>query len=71
MSSGQTGKPDPRVGTDASKEKPHPRAEDRPDHERNDALVDETIDDSFPASDPPSWSSSTGAGAPKKSGEKK
>ena len=25
-------------------------------------LVDDTVDDSFPASDPPAWTSETGAG---------
>lgn len=35
----------------------------RPRTEKN---VDETIDDSFPASDPPSYSPTAGAGAPKR-----
>ena len=40
-------------------------AEERPDRPRDEAQVDDTIDDSFPASDPPAWTSETGAGAPK------
>ena len=35
----------------------------RPRTEKN---VDETIDDSFPASDPPSYSPTAGTGAPKR-----
>lgn len=41
------------------------RAEDRPDRPRDEAAVDATVDDSFPASDPPAWTSETGAGRPK------
>ena len=38
---------------------------DRPDHPRDEAAIDDTSADSFPASDPPSWSGgATGAGAP-------
>jgi hypothetical protein len=40
-------------------------AEERPDRPRDEAQVDDTIDDSFPASDPPAWTGGTGAGAPK------
>jgi hypothetical protein len=40
-------------------------AEERPDRPRDEAQVDDTIDDSFPASDPPAWTSETDAGAPK------
>ena len=39
--------------------------EERPDRQRDEESVDNTIDDSFPASDPPAWTSDTGAGAPK------
>jgi sporulation protein YlmC with PRC-barrel domain len=35
---------------------------DRPRHEE---AVDAAVDDSFPASDPPAWTSETGAGKPK------
>ena len=41
-------------------------AEERPDRPRDEAQLDDTIDVfSFPASDPPAWTSETGAGAPK------
>ena len=39
---------------------------DRPDRPRDEAAIDDTVDDSFPASDPPAWNSSTGAGTPHK-----
>src|SRR4051812_19153705 len=39
---------------------------DRPDRPRDEVAIDDTVDDSFPASDPPSWSgSATGAGTPR------
>ena len=38
--------------------------DERPDRPREEATVDEVIDNSFPASDLPAWSSETGAGAP-------
>ena len=38
---------------------------DRPDRPREEAAIDDTVDDSFPASDPPAWNSPTGAGTPK------
>jgi PRC-barrel domain len=38
---------------------------DRPDRPRNEAAIDAAVDDTFPASDPPSWSGgATGAGTP-------
>ena len=40
-------------------------AEERLDRPRDEAQVDDEVDDSFPASDPPAWTSKTGAGAPK------
>jgi hypothetical protein len=39
---------------------------DRPDHPRDEQAIDDTVSDSFPASDPPSWTSETGAGPPPK-----
>jgi PRC-barrel domain len=39
---------------------------DRPDRPRDEAAIDTAVDDTFPASDPPSWNSATGAGAPPK-----
>lgn len=56
-----TAKSEPRPPTDTSKKKD---STDRPDHPRNEAEIDETVEESFPASDPPSWSSTTSAGAP-------
>jgi sporulation protein YlmC with PRC-barrel domain len=38
---------------------------ERPDRPRHEEAVDATVDDSFPASDPPAWTSETGAGKPK------
>jgi hypothetical protein len=38
---------------------------DRPDRPRDEQTIDDTVDDSFPASDPPAWTSETGAGRPK------
>jgi len=32
---------------------------DRPDHKRSQKEIDETVEDTFPASDPPSWSPGT------------
>ncbi len=39
---------------------------DRPDRPREEAAIDDAVDDSFPASDPPAWTSETGAGTPEK-----
>jgi hypothetical protein len=39
---------------------------DRPDHPRAEQDIDDTVADTFPASDPPSWSSTTGTGPPPK-----
>src|SRR5690242_16003353 len=39
---------------------------ERPDRPRHEAAIDDTVDDSFPASDPPAWTSETGAGTPEK-----
>ena len=39
-------------------------AEERPDRPRDEAQLDYTIDDLFPASNPPAWTSETVAGAP-------
>ena len=38
---------------------------ERPDRPRHEEAIDATVDDSFPASDPPAWTSETGAGKPK------
>lgn len=41
---------------------------DRPDHPREESAVDDAVADTFPASDPPSWSGgATGAGKPRES----
>ena len=39
---------------------------ERPDRPRPETAIDDTVDDSFPASDPPAWTSETGAGTPEK-----
>lgn len=36
---------------------------------RSEELIDETIDESFPASDPPSYSRTARSGAPRREGE--
>ncbi len=36
-----------------------------PDRPRHETAIDDTVDDSFPASDPPAWTSETGAGKPR------
>ena len=47
-----------RLARDARSEAPERRRPVHADH------VDRTVDDSFPASDPPAWTVSSGAGAP-------
>jgi hypothetical protein len=44
----------------------YPAHDDRPDRARTEEHVDDTVEDSFPASDPPAWTSDTGSGAPKR-----
>ena len=39
--------------------------QERPGRPRDEAQLDDAIDDSFPASDPPDRTGETGAGAPK------
>jgi hypothetical protein len=38
---------------------------ERPDRPRTEEAVDTAVDDSFPASDPPAWTSETGTGKPR------
>jgi PRC-barrel domain len=38
---------------------------DRPDRPRHETAIDVAVEDSFPASDPPAWTSETGAGKPR------
>jgi len=45
----------------------HPTDRDsRPDHIVDDRMVDETLEESFPASDPPSWTAPARIGSPKR-----
>jgi hypothetical protein len=44
--------------------RPSVPSDKRPDRPVNEAVLDQAVEDSFPASDPPAWSSETGAGAP-------
>jgi len=55
-----------RFSPSARRAKSKPRREDteRP-LVRSDADIDESLEDTFPASDPPSWVSITGVGSPK------
>ena len=57
-------KPDTKPGKEADDKK---RRSEHPEED----VVDETVEDTFPASDPPAWSGTTGAGAPDEHNGKK
>ena len=46
----------------SSPREPAPKKPDEP--ARDEQAIDEAVDDSFPASDPPAFTSDTGAGSP-------